>query len=469
MQLAVSVATLFDAAFGGWPWRLVPWTTGGLVLLVGTFRIALLLVRIHPARRKSARIDASQASVQEVLERLRAELLQLGHSRSPDAVGIVEQLILAAAVLGASDIHLAPLSRGLTITIRVHGNLHTVDTLPSEASSLVCNRLKVMARLDLHVRSTPQDGRLVLEVAGRTVEARISTLPTEGGERIVLRLVEGARSVPGLGSLGFTEEIVSGLSRLLSRPQGLLFVTGPVGSGKSSTLYATLAHISQTRGDTTSIVTLEDPIELRLPFAAQTQINTRAKMTFASGLRSALRQDPNVLMVGEIRDRETADIAMQASLTGHLLLTTVHADDATGPFARMIDMGIEPFLLANSVIGSLSQRLVRRLCPRCRRPFVPEDSMVERFRSFEIELGTHEYFEPGGCSACERQGFLGRIPIAELLQVDHHVRSEIHDGCSAEVIRRHAIERGMTPLMLAGTRLAQAGDTTLAEVLRVAG
>lgn len=297
----------------------------------------------------------------------------------------------------------------------------------------------------------------------------MSTLPTEGGERIVLRLVEGARSVPGLQTLGFSGEIERGLIQLLSRPQGLLFVTGPVGSGKSTTLYATLAHIHQTRGETTTMVTLEDPIELRLPFAAQTQINLRTKMTFASGLRSALRQDPNVLMVGEIRDRETADIAMQASLTGHLLLTTVHADDATGPFARMMDMGIEPFLLASSVAGSLSQRLVRTLCKECRRGAKPDAAAIDRFQRLGVVLDTQEFFEPGGCSACDRQGFVGRAPVGELLLVDGHIRAELHQGCPSDVMRQRAIERGMTPLVLDGVRLARAGETTLNEVLRVAG
>jgi general secretion pathway protein E len=256
---------------------------------------------------------------------------------------------------------------------------------------------------------------LVIELAGRVIEARISTLPTEGGERIVLRLVEGARSIPGFVSLGFSDEVASGLAQLLTRPQGLLFVTGPVGSGKSTTLYAILSHIYQTRGDNTTIVTLEDPIELRLPFAAQTQINARTKMTFANGLRSALRQDPNVLMVGEIRDRETADIAMQASLTGHLLLTTVHADDATGPFARMIDMGIEPFLLASSVAGCLSQRLVRRLCPKCRRPATADAASLAKYRAAGFDITVDGYFDAVGCDVCEQQGFVGRIPSPNCL------------------------------------------------------
>lgn len=464
-----SIGALAEQAFGQWPWKMLPILAVVTLAIVGVARLGLLWRRLAHRPRTAACIDATHPPVQAALDDLRAKLRELSQRTSPDAVSMVEELMATAVALAASDIHLSPLARGLSVTMRVHGSLLAVETLPREGSELVVNRLKVLARLDLHVRSVPQDGRIAFEIGGHLVEARISTLPTEGGERVVLRLVEGSRSVPGLASLGFSSEVQQGLCQLLSRPQGLLFVTGPVGSGKSTTLYAALTHISQTRGDTTNIVTLEDPIELRLPFAAQTQINLRASMTFASGLRSVLRQDPNVLMVGEIRDRETADIAMQASLTGHLLLTTVHADDSTGPFARMVDMGIEPFLLASSVAGCLSQRLVRALCPECRRPVGADAATISRFQALGCELAPSGYYEPVGCAVCQGSGYVGRTPIAELLLVDGNVRSELHDGCPATVMRQHAIDRGMTPLFLDGLRRAKQGETTLAEVLRVAG
>jgi general secretion pathway protein E len=372
-------------------------------------------------------------------------------------------------LLQASDVHLSPLSRGLQVSIRVHGSIYHVDILPSEASALVANRLKVLARLNLHTRDVPQDGRLSLTLNGRLLEARISTLPTEGGERIVMRIVQGSRSIPGIEGLGFSRENEVQLAKLLTRPQGLVFVTGPVGSGKSTTLYACLAHIAQTRGDTTTIVTLEDPIELRLPFATQTQINQRTQLTFASVLRSVLRQDPNVLMVGEIRDRETADIAMQAGLTGHLLLTTVHADDALGPFARLMEMGVEPFSLAGSVSGSLSQRLVRVLCPNCRHILVPTQQIVDRFGAIGISLGTHDYFAADGCEQCDHQGYVGRSVISELLVVDANLRQELHDGASVSSMRESAILRGMVPLVEDGLRRARQGETPLSEILRVVG
>lgn len=470
MLSASSLLALFQTAFAGWPWQLLPVGMASLAVVGGLAQMGLVWRRRQHRPHAPLVFDATPSSIQAALQDLRKRLELLSAEQPDNAIRIVEEVVQAAVVLGASDIHWSPLAKGLSITIRVHGGLHTVASLPQDAAEHVTNRLKVLARLDLHVRKVPQDGRLTLTVNGRTIEARISTLPTEGGERIVLRLIEGARSVPGLQTLGFSGEIEHGLAQLLSRPQGLFFVTGPVGSGKSTTLYATLSHIHQTRGETTTMVTLEDPIELRLPFAAQTQINPRTKMTFASGLRSALRQDPNVLMVGEIRDRETADIAMQASLTGHLLLTTVHADDATGPFARMIDMGIEPFLLASSVAGSLSQRLVRTLCPVCRRRAKVDAGTIERFRGLGITLETDdEFFESVGCDACDQLGFVGRAPVGELLLVDGHVRAELHEGCPSDVMRQRAIARGMTPLVADGVRLARAGETTLHEVLRVAG
>jgi general secretion pathway protein E len=232
-------------------------------------------------------------------------------------------------------------------------------------------RIKVLSGLETHVRQRPQDGRLTMQLEGVTVEARVSSLPTEVGERLVLRIVRGTRGVPDLASLGLSAQTHAGLVEVLARPQGLIFVTGPVGSGKTTTLYSALKHVVDTRGRLTSVVTLEDPIELELPFATQTQMHSRAGRNFAGTLRSVLRQDPNVLMIGEIRDRETAEIATQAGLTGHLILTTLHADGAAGPFSRLAEMQIEPFLVASATVGCLSQRLVRTLCAVCAREAEP--------------------------------------------------------------------------------------------------
>jgi general secretion pathway protein E len=460
---------LLKSAFGAWPWQAIPYILGLLVF-------AELILRVtwwwYDRRLKDTNAIAlldSGSSIRLAIEALRAEILNLSRLSPPNAIRIVEQLISTSAQLEASDIHFSPLARSLQVTIRVDGTLYAVGSLPSEAASLVANRIKILANLDLHVRQKPQDGRLQTILAGRTIEARVSTLPTEGGERIVLRLVEGSRSIPGLSGLGFSARNESTFASLLERPQGLIFVSGPVGSGKSTTLYSALSHIAQTKGNTTTIVTLEDPVELRLPFATQTQINTNTGLTFATVLRSALRQDPNVLMVGEIRDKETADIAMQAGLTGHLLLTTVHAEDALGPFIRLAEIGIEAFVLANSVTGSVAQRLVRTLCPQCRALLPPSQETRERFKALGVQLTHDRYFEPVGCERCDTQGYIGRSMIAEILVIDNDFKRELHAQLPASTLRQNAINRGMVPLLLDGVRRAELGDTSLQEILRVVG
>jgi len=470
--LTLDMATLlstYRAAFGEPPWSWLPTTVLATLLLgLGLSGVRRLLTR----QRRVPSQDLGELGVenlQHVMAQVRARLencLDLAH---PDIVSSVQELMRGAMTVRASDIHFSPLAAGLQVTYRVHGTLHEVTTISHDLSGRVVNRIKVMSRLDLHVRSNPQDGRLVARIGERTVEARVSTLPTEAGERVVLRLVRGGRGVPQLESLGFSDVVTRNLQQLLTRPQGLIFVTGPVGSGKTTTLYAALEHIARSRGSTTSLVTLEDPIELDLPFATQTRINAKTGMTFASALRSVLRQDPNVLMLGEIRDPETADIAMQAALTGHLILTTVHADGAAGPFARLVDMKIEPFLLASGTIGSLSQRLIRTLCTACRVEAAPEAIHAERFQRLGVALPVGTYYEPKGCELCEMQGFVGRAAISELLVMTGRLREAVHQSLPTESIRSVATEQGMVTLLHDGLRLAQAGETSLTEVLRVAG
>ena len=460
---------LLTAAFPPGPWRLLCWLTAG-ALVLGL--VSLLGAWVAARRRAQGAVplaDFDASTVRAVVEQVRDRVVPLATAERVDAVAIVHELMRAAVAIEASDIHFSPLREGLSLTFRVHGTLVAVDTLPARTCPLVINRIKVLARLDLHVRSLPQDGRLVAVIGDRPIEARVSTLPTETGERAVLRLVSGSRGVPSLDSLGFSSEVSEGLHHLLSRPQGLLFVNGPVGSGKTTTIYAALDHITATRGEMTTLVTLEDPIELQLPFATQTQMHARSGMTFANTLRSVLRQDPNVLMVGEIRDAETADIAVQAALTGHLILTTVHADSAVGPFGRLVDMHIEPFLLASSTIGSLSQRLVRTLCPACRSQHPVEPMVLDRFARLGIELPDVPFFEPRGCDLCENQGYVGRGPIAELLVIDAELRQAVHDRESPERLRQLALAHGMVSLLDDGLRRARGGDTSLTEVLRVVG
>ena len=465
----VNWVLLVREAFATGYWRWIPF---GILasLALGT---SLSIVRHWSMRTNLSEQpllgDLDIETLQKVVLQVRGRIATCLNQAQPDIVSAVHELIRGAITLRASDIHFSPLPSGLQVTYRVHGTLHEVTNVVPALASRIVNRIKVMSRLDLHVRSTPQDGRLVTTVGDSVVEARVSTLPTESGERVVLRLVRGGRSVPELETLGFSELVTKGLQQLLVRPQGLIFVTGPVGSGKTTTLYAALDHISRSRGTTTSLVTLEDPIELELPFATQTQMRAKSGMNFASALRSVLRQDPNVLMLGEIRDPETADIAMQAALTGHLILTTVHADGAAGPFARLIDMKIEPFLLASGTIGSLSQRLVRTLCPACKTSAEPESIHRERFQRLGQPLPAGKYHEPKGCELCEMQGFVGRAPIAELLVMSGSLRDVVHQCQTTESIRNVAFEQGMVSLLGDGRRLANLGETSLTEVLRVAG
>lgn len=458
----------FWAAFapGAWGWLLrVTAIATGVALALGLAELALGI------RRRRARGDydsLATANVQEAIAEVRRRIADCT-AEAPDVVAAFTELVRGAVKVSASDIHVSPTPDALKLTYRVHGTLHEVAALAPSVQAPLVTRVKVLARLDTYVKNTPQDGRLVLSLDGGSIEARVSTLPTEGGERVVLRLVRGSRAVPDVDSLAFSEEVLAGLRDLVGRPQGLFFVTGPVGSGKTTTLYAALKQISRTRGSTTTLVTLEDPIELELPFATQTQMHPKAGMTFAGTLRSVLRQDPNVLMVGEIRDRETAEIAMQAGLTGHLILTTVHGQSAAGVFARLVEMGIEPFILASATVGCLSQRLVRTLCTACRREAKPDAMVVDRFAQAGIVLPAGQYYEHVGCDFCEGQGFTGRLPIAELLILNEPLRRAINARKPTNELHTIAVAEGMTPLLRDGLSRAQRGETSLLEVLRVAG
>ncbi len=466
--VSAALSAALTSSFGEEPWSFLPSAAGVMVVLASALTI-VERVLAAPRAKASVRVRSGDAAgLREVLRDLAARLEDLT-GYPPNVVQAWEELVRAAVRLEASDIHVSPTPDAVKITFRVHGDLHDVAVVPQEVHGPLVTRIKVLARLDTTIRTTPQDGRVAMMIDGVSIEARVSTLPTESGERLVLRLVRGGRSVPDIAELGFSEAMHAKLSDLLGRPQGLLFVTGPVGSGKTTTLYASLKHISATRGKTSTMVTLEDPIELELPFATQTQINPRTGMTFAGTLRSVLRQDPNVLMVGEIRDRETAEIAMQAGLTGHVILTTVHGQSAAGVFARLVEMGVEPFILTSSTLGCLSQRLVRTLCTACRRQGDPPQSVVDRFEQAGVSVPDGVYYEPAGCQYCENQGFAGRLPIGELLVVSDAVRKAVNDRQNMADVERLALAEGMVPLLRHGLERARAGETSLIEVLRVAG
>ncbi|SFZ73955.1 type II secretion system ATPase GspE [Chitinimonas taiwanensis] len=375
-------------------------------------------------------------------------------------IKLINALLTEALREGASDIHIEPFETRSVVRFRIDGKLSDVIEPKRQLHSAIVSRIKVMANLDISEKRLPQDGRITLRIAGRPVDVRVSTLPTGHGERAVLRLLDKSAGRLDLKKLGMEGRTLEVMHKLIAEPHGIVLVTGPTGSGKTTTLYAALAAMD---ASTTNIMTVEDPIEYDLDGVGQTQVNARIDMSFARALRAILRQDPDVIMIGEIRDLETAQIAVQASLTGHLVLATIHTNDAPGAVTRMVDMGIEPFLLASSLIGVLAQRLYRQLCPACKQAYTPDSAEM-------AALGLSEpraLYRAVGCEHCNQLGYKGRAGVYELLTVDDEIRRLIHDGASEARIREHGASCGMHSLRSDGVAQVLAGKTTLEEVLRV--
>ena len=376
-------------------------------------------------------------------------------------IRFINVLLTQAMRERASDIHIEVFEGRSLVRYRIDGTLRDVLEPPRALHAAIISRVKVMASLDIAEKRLPQDGRITLRIAGRPVDVRVSTLPTGHGERVVLRLLDKSAGRLDFTALGMSESTRKEMDALIHQAHGILLVTGPTGSGKTTTLYAALSRLDSNK---LNIMTVEDPIEYDLDGVGQTQVNAGIDMTFARALRSILRQDPDIVMIGEIRDLETARIAVQASLTGHLVLATLHTNDAVGAVTRLIDMGIEPFLLSSSMIGVMAQRLVRRLCPECRRAVAPSASERELLPS---SWGNRPVYTAIGCSACKKVGYRGRMGIYELLTVDDEVRSIVHDVGSEQALRSHAMRHGMHSLRDDGFRWVAAGETTVEEVLRV--
>ncbi|MDX1594530.1 MAG: type II secretion system ATPase GspE [Gammaproteobacteria bacterium] len=374
-------------------------------------------------------------------------------------IRLINALLTEAIRGGASDIHIEPLEKAVRVRFRVDGILREVLRPKRALGPLLVSRIKVMAALDIAEKRLPQDGRISLRIAGRAVDVRVSCIPGAHGERVVLRLLDKQSGRLTLEQLGVPRDQLETLEELIHRPHGILLVTGPTGSGKTTTLYAALLQLND---HSRNLMTVEDPIEYYLEGVGQTQVNTRVDMSFARGLRAILRQDPDVVMVGEIRDLETAQIAVQASLTGHLVLSTLHTNSAVAAITRLRDMGIESFLLASSVIGVLSQRLVRLLCPECKAPYTPDAAELARLG---LDAPTTLY-RPVGCDACDRLGYRGRSGIFELLTVDERLRTLIHDDASEQSLATHA-HADQARLHQDGLRRVLRGETSLEEVLRV--
>jgi len=377
-------------------------------------------------------------------------------------IRLLNALLTQAIKEGASDIHLDTFEGRMVVRFRVDGVLREVLEPNRHLAPLLVSRIKVMAKLDIAEKRLPQDGRISLRIAGRPVDVRVSTLPVgQGGERVVLRLLDKQAGRLDLEHLGMEAKAMQQLDKLIHRPHGIILVTGPTGSGKTTTLYAGLARLNDSQRN---IMTVEDPIEYYIDGISQTAVNAKVEMSFARGLRAILRQDPDVVMVGEIRDLETADIAVQASLTGHLVLSTLHTNTAVGAVTRLRDMGVEPFLLSSSLIGVVAQRLVRLLCPHCKQPYQASDSECESFGWDKAE--PHTLHRATGCPECKQVGYLGRTGIYELVVVDEAMQTMIHDGAGEQQMERHA-RQATAGIRDDGLRRVLAGDTSLEEVLRV--
>ncbi len=411
----------------------------------------------HMEERSSLEDDVSVEDVRDIREQVDAA----------PVVKLVNGVLARAADEGASDIHFEPQAKQMLVRFRHDGVLHETMTIPKRLQAGVVSRLKIMADLDIAERRIPQDGRIGLTVGGRPIDMRVAALPTVYGEKIVIRLLDRSNVMLRLEDLGFSDAALSRFRRSFLKPYGAMLVTGPTGSGKSTTLYATLNILNTAEKN---IITVEDPVEYRLAGINQVQINPKAGLTFASGLRSILRCDPDIIMIGEIRDKETAQIAVESALTGHLVLSTLHTNDAPGALSRLTEMGVEPFLTASAVDCVLAQRLVRKLCDHCKEAYQPTDEMMRRLE-FPEEAVEHwreiRLFRPKGCSRCSNTGYRGRMGIYEVMPVTEAVERLIVERKSADEIWRVAKAEGMTSLREDGLDRVLQGMTSIEEISRV--
>lgn len=380
---------------------------------------------------------------------------------SAPIVRLVNSMIEQAAVSGASDIHVEPLEAEVRVRFRIDGRLQLKQSIPKEAQAAVVTRIKILAGLDIAEKRVPQDGRSDFRVKDKVLNLRVSVLPTVHGEKVVMRLLDKTNFLIPKEKLGFTKENLSKFDELLKNPHGIILITGPTGSGKSTTLYTMLSELNQV---TDNIMTVEDPVEYMIDGLNQVQVNTKAGLTFAGALRSFLRQDPDIIMLGEIRDAETVDVAIRAAITGHLVLSTLHTNDAVSSISRLIDMGVPSYMIAVSLMGIISQRLVRRLCTHCAKEYIPADHEVKF-----LGLGDGEYIfkAPVGCSFCNNTGYKGRVAVHEILTISRGMRDMIASNESNSVLLDYAIANGMTTLKQESIRLIEEGITSFNEVVDI--
>ena len=393
------------------------------------------------------------------------DLLDVAH-KAP-IIKLVNMILFQALKMRASDVHIQPYPDRVQIRYRVDGILYDMESAPKKVQDAIISRVKVMGKMDIAERRLPQDGRATLRLGTGEVDVRISSVPTSYGERIVLRLLDKTSKSLTLKEIGLNEDNLAILTKYINHTHGMIFITGPTGSGKTTTLYASISHMDTSK---LNVLTIEDPIEYNLEGISQVQVNDKKGLTFAAGLRSFLRQDPDVMMVGEVRDRDTADISIRAALTGHLVFSTVHTNDAASTVTRLLDIGIEPYLVSSSLLLVIAQRLVRQICPRCKEFVVPDKTLVKKLRECQL---VPDVFPEGkvalgvGCDYCFGSGYVERSALYEMLEIDDEVKSQIMDRSNATVIKRSAVERKMRTLRMDGIGRILEGKTTVDEILRV--
>ncbi|MCB1198489.1 MAG: type II secretion system ATPase GspE, partial [Deltaproteobacteria bacterium] len=373
-------------------------------------------------------------------------------------IRLINTLLFRAVKERASDIHIEPLEKEIAVRFRIDGVLYEIMKLPKKAKASITSRIKIMADLDIAEKRIPQDGRIKIKIGGRGVDIRLSTLPASYGESIVMRLLVTSNVVPQLDDIGFDEKQLQIIKRVTKLSHGIFLVTGPTGSGKSTTLYTCLSSMNS---KDRKIITVENPVERQLDNVMQVQVNDKVNLTFASGLRSILRQDPDVIMIGEIRDLETAEIAIQASLTGHLVFSTLHTNDSAGSITRLIDMGVEPFLVASSLVGSMAQRLVRTFCDECKQVYQPSDFELKEIGIAKEIAQAHTFYKPVGCEECAHTGYAGRMGIYEMMPVDDRIRALVSKNVDAGQIRKEAKEQGVKFLRADGSEKVLQGLTSI--------
>jgi len=438
------------------------WVLGGVPTASAQWAQSVIIEECD-ALAKRGRPEYSQVVPAGQLSDVCAQIAASGDGHA--AVDLVDFLLAQGVLHGASDVHFDPYSEAVVARFRLDGVLYDVVRLNPSIKRQLAARLKVVSKLATFKKSVAQEGRAALRIGDRTVDLRFSSIPTIHGEKVAVRIFDPAKSIFALGDLGMSDQMLAALESMLMAPQGTMLLTGPSGSGKTTTLYASLGYLRENKKNLSSIATVEDPVEYDLQVVNQTQVNNASGLTFANALRTVLRQDPEVIMIGEIRDPETADIAIQAGLTGHLVLSTVHARSAAGVLLRLVDLGVEPYLLASSVSAVLSQRLVRMVCKSCAKPYSPTDDQRERFA-----LKADDRFTSGaGCEQCGNTGYAGRTGVFQLLPISEAMRDLVLKRCSLSELEAQVEREGVGSMLDDGLAEARAGVTTLEELTRVLG